>query len=177
MTESDNSPRIVVDTSVYRSAHNDDTRENATSCRAFLTVIANERILVVLTPDIENEWRSHDNEYNTNWRTQMIDGRLFCQIQDCRQSALREQMRRHFTDKDAHLFEAALATDREITSTDDRARRGAASASPRIEELGAIVWVNPANDDERPILWLQRRCPNDTERTLSHFRQHRLRSR
>ncbi len=56
--------------------------------------------------------------------------------------------------KDAHLLEAAIATDKLVSSRDDHARSAFRDAAVSLQELRPIVWVNPTRCEESPIRWL-----------------------
>ena len=68
--------------------------------------------------------------------------------------------------KDAHLLEAAIATDRSVTSRDDHARSLFREVSVSVQELRPIVWVNPTRCDESPIRWLSDGAQAESQRML-----------
>ena len=68
--------------------------------------------------------------------------------------------------KDVHLVEAALATDRLITSQDERVRSALRTASNNVGELKRIVWVNPTRGDEKPVDWLREGAKTEERRLL-----------
>ena len=68
--------------------------------------------------------------------------------------------------KDVHLVEAALATDRLITSQDERVRSVLRTASNNVGELKRIVWVNPIRGDETPTDWLRDGAKTEEHRLL-----------
>ena len=57
--------------------------------------------------------------------------------------------------KDAHLISAAKATDNIVVSLDDNSRRLFAGASKQITDLAGIHWINPNEDYEELITWLE----------------------
>lgn len=71
--------------------------------------------------------------------------------------------------KDAHLVEAALATERTVTSRDDEARGWFARTVGRIPRLTKIVWVNPDVPEEEPIDWLRAGAKPERARTLAQY--------
>ena len=73
--------------------------------------------------------------------------------------------------KDAHLVEAALATEHTVTSLDDKARGWFAESSARIPKLRRIVWVNPDRSTEEPIQWLREGAKREATRTLARHRK------
>ena len=91
-------------------------------------------------------------------------------------NALRERVLRTANNADERqellddllLVEAALATDRTVASLDERVRALFRRATGRVGELRAIVWVNPEQEEEEPILWLERGAPAESERMLGY---------
>ncbi len=71
--------------------------------------------------------------------------------------------------KDLHLIDAAMATDRSIVSLDDTVRKLFADLSDMVGELRNIVWVNPAEENERPVEWLLDGAPAEEERLLHRY--------
>jgi hypothetical protein len=69
-------------------------------------------------------------------------------------------------DKDFHLIEAALASDRAIISLDDTVRQLYSQAAISVGEIKKIVWGNPVNPNDDLLLWLQNNAPADTKRQL-----------
>ncbi|HLN32763.1 MAG TPA: hypothetical protein VK395_33850 [Gemmataceae bacterium] len=68
--------------------------------------------------------------------------------------------------KDCHLLEAALATDSRIASLDEKARHHCAELAVAIEEMRAIIWVNPDVPEEGAIEWLEQGAPAEKRRRL-----------
>ena len=76
-------------------------------------------------------------------------------------------------DKDKHLIAAALVNDSIIVSCNDTARKLYAKAAKEIDKVGTqignIIWINPAIDDERPINWLESGAPASDDKKLINF--------
>lgn len=95
-------------------------------------------------------------------------------VVDCANLALREQLERcgaalRVTNamlKDAHLLEAALATDGIVASRDEKARGAFRAASEVVSLLRRVVWVNPDRADESAISWLEAGAPPEPSRCL-----------
>ena len=47
-------------------------------------------------------------------------------------------------EKDRHLIEAALATDKRVASLDDRVRRHLRDHAAKLSEVPSMCWVNPS---------------------------------
>jgi hypothetical protein len=68
--------------------------------------------------------------------------------------------------KDAHLIEAAIATDSIVISRDETARSLFAEATKTVDALRGVVWVNPENSDEGSIDWLEKGAKVENKRRL-----------
>ena len=68
--------------------------------------------------------------------------------------------------KDAHLLEAALATDSAVASLDEEVRSLLSGVSKHWGRIKPIVWVNPAKPDDQALSWLSAGAPADKARML-----------
>jgi hypothetical protein len=73
-------------------------------------------------------------------------------------------------EKDFLLLTAALATDKTVISLDEKVRKMFDQAAEQVGELTAIVWVNPTQETEQAIDWLENGAKPDKERRLG-FRE------
>ena len=71
--------------------------------------------------------------------------------------------------KDIHLIEAALDTDRTVVSLEKEARRLFAGLAKHARYLKNVIWVNPANDSEKPIAWLEGGANPEEQRMLGFW--------
>lgn len=166
------SRRLVIDADVARSA-GESEHPISSACRQFLEAVLDVEHQVVMSDAILKEWRSHISRYTRRWRRRMYGRRLVLQIQVDQDESLRERIRgavhanqRETVTEDAHLIEAAVASDRLISSQDERARRVFSSASTRVGELRVIVWVNPTRKDQDPVGWLRDGARTEVSRQL-----------
>lgn len=164
--------QLVIDADVARSA-GESIHPISSACRRFLGTMLEVRHHVVMTDTIRKEWRHHRSGFSRKWLTQMYGGRLVKRIEVDKDETLRERIgaallwdQREAAEKDAHLIEAAIATDRLVTSRDEKARRLFGSASVAVGQLRQIVWVNPTKADERPIEWLENGARAEAHRQL-----------
>ena len=159
------SRRLVIDSSVVRAAGGEGAvHPTSKRCRDFLKALLKICHRVVLSDDIKREWDSAGaSRFSQKWLTQMTGRGKVVKLrntrndelrQDIRESAKTERERREML-KDAHLIEAALATDKTVASLDENARSSFRHISTAVPELKPVVWVNPANEDEEPIEWLK----------------------
>jgi hypothetical protein len=174
------SRQLVVDASIAKAVGSAAaTHPTPLRCRAFLQGIAAERgYTMVWTEAIAEEWRRHESAFAIRWRVQMASTQRIFDVDEARDEALREAIVLAATaleaggimQKDTHLIEAALATERTVTSLDERARGWFVRSVGRIPRLAKIVWVNPDIPAESPIAWLRAGAKPEGARTLAQHR-------
>jgi hypothetical protein len=77
-----------------------------------------------------------------------------------------KEAERHALLKDAHLLEAALATDQAIASRDERIRNLLRAKITHLRAVRAIVWVNPGREEENAVAWLIGGARSEPQRRL-----------
>ena len=166
------SRRLVIDADIVNSA-SESKYPISSTCRKFLGTVLDVGHHVVMTKAIREEWYRHMSRYSKRWRRQMWARKRVVKITGERDETLRgridasvSQDQKAMVAKDVHLVEAALATDRLITSQDERVRSALRAASNNVGELKRIVWVNPTREDEKPIDWLRDGAKNEDHRLL-----------
>ena len=164
--------RLVIDADVAHSA-SEAKHPISSTCRKFLETMLEVGHHVVMTDEIKKEWHLHISKYSRRWRRQMYGRRLVTQIKVDEDEILRGRIdaavyldQKAIVAKDVHLIEAAIATDRLVASQDERARRAFGNASANVSELKQIVWVNPTQDEEKPIDWLRDGAKTEAHRQL-----------
>jgi len=131
----------------------------------------------VITAPLREEWRSHQSTYASAWLADMQARRLVDNRVEPASRDLRDQLtqaapshgERELMLKDAHLIEAALATDHTIAALDDRARDHFARTSATVPLLRSVAWVNPNREEESPLIWLRRGARAERGRLLGNF--------
>ena len=105
----------------------------------------------------------------------MYAKKLVVNIQDSYNKDLRDKLSRVAPDeqqeeilKDAHLLEAALATDKIVASMDKEARDSYACVCQQIGEIRDIMWVNPEIEKNSCTGWLKKGAPVEPERQLGY---------
>ncbi len=68
--------------------------------------------------------------------------------------------------KDAHLIEAALATDSRIASLDETVRGHFSRLAASFAPLRRIMWVNPVTEGEKAVEWLEAGAKAERARRL-----------
>ena len=144
------SRRIVIDADVVCAAGGEAaTNELSRSCRDFLRAVHDICHRAVLSTELAAEWKKHQSKFTRKWRRWM-DGKKKLSRRDCpanhalrsKVSAVLTESERNEAEKDFHLVEAALATDKIVISCEDKARGLFAKASASVPELADIMWVN-----------------------------------
>ena len=168
------SRRIVVDTSVARSAGSgEETNEFSDPARAIFNAIENHH-RVVFSEECLREWRKHGREFSRRWLRRMMGRRRILLLGDTTDEALRERLAatctlvrdRRAILKDAHLVEAACQTDRIVISRDETVRDLFRRACSQIQEIRDVCWANPEIAEERVVGWLESGARSEGARTL-----------
>jgi hypothetical protein len=122
---------LVIDASVARTCGTMERREpNAEHCRNFLDAVRSVCHRIAWSETITAEWDRHKRDFAARWLVSMRNLRKLRPVQDERLEELRQAIEEHSKDqnvidkmiKDAHLCEAALATDGRVASLDENAR-------------------------------------------------------
>ena len=167
------SKALVVDASVLQSA-GDTEHEVSKSCREFLESARKICHRVVMTGDLSDEWKRHRTWFTRRWLREIFGCRKQVPCEPDRDEGLRMRIldavegerNKAAVEKDMHLIEAAMANDKRVVSRDDAVRDILRVAAGRVSELRPLVWVNPANEAESAIAWLEGGAEVEVERTL-----------
>lgn len=158
------SKNLVIDASVARASGGEiAVHPTSTITRNFLNTVSAMCHKVVMTPAIRNEWNQHQSSFSRKWRSSMIARKnvILLNIEerhDIRQPIELEDVTPEQKDamlKDCHLLEAAIATDKQIVSLDDKARKLFVGLSHRVTSIQDIMWINPVSDTEKVMTWLE----------------------
>ena len=171
--KSESSKRLVIDASIARAAGRTD-HPISKACRVFLEGVLNICHHVVLTKEITEEWNRHQSNFTVFWRSSMFARRKVARHEVAQNDAFRTSIQNFgFSEKeraavlkDAHLIEAALETDLTIVSLDETARGLLRRAAQNVKPLKQVLWVNPTNDEEHTIGWLEGGAEDEEARQL-----------
>ena len=170
------SKRLVIDTDVAQASGDEDaTAPRAINCRDFLKAVRSQNHRIVMTREINSEWKNHQSRFALEWRVSMDARRRVDRIDTPAYEELRDKVAGTTTDadeienmeKDFHLLQAALAADQTVISLDETIRRLFGRASQQVGEIRGIIWVNPDKAEEQPIAWLQNGALPESRRCLS----------
>ncbi len=174
-----NSKQLVIDTDVAQASGDENaTAPRAINCRDFLKEVMTQKHRMVMTRKISNEWNRHQSRFALEWRASMDARRKVVRIDPLENRELQDKIT-NTTDneddteaiqKDMHLLEAAMQTDKTIVSLDETIRSLFAYASRQVGEIRNIIWVNPERTtEEQPITWLKNGALPEVHRQLSAY--------
>ncbi len=172
-----NSKRLVIDADVARASGSETaTHPRAEHCRDFLNAVLSLSHRMVMTEQINNEWKNHQSRFARRWRVSMdarkkidrIDPPENAELQAKVTTTTNNENEIEALQKDFHLLQAALLTDQTIISLDETVRQLFKRASQQVGEIRRIIWVNPDRTaEEQPTAWLQNGAPSEPHRQLS----------
>ena len=118
---------------------------------------------VVITDDLNRERERHASRFFRKWLTSMFAHKKQDEVPAGPDPELRarvvrttkSQKKKEALEKDAHLVEAALASDCAIVSLDDEARKAHAQAARKVKKIGDVMWVNPDTSAAEALKWLR----------------------
>ena len=173
------SKQLVIDADVARASGSETaTHPRAEHCRDFLNAVLSLSHRMVMTEQINNEWKNHQSRFARRWRVSMdarkkidrIDPPENAELQAKVTTTTNNENEIEALQKDFHLLQAALATDQTIISLDETVPQLFKQASQQVGEIQHIIWVNPDKTaEEQPITWLQNGAPPDPDRQLSAY--------
>ena len=169
------SRRIVVDTDVASSASLTNYPRSE-ACRLALETILAVCHKVVLTPKQDAEWRNHRSRYTLGWLRQMAARGKWHRLPEEPNTGLIDRVDALPDDgtadrlemlKDAHLVEAAMATDGIVLSMDDKMFRRLNRHYTAIGLRQVIAWMNPEAPERACCYWLERGALLEEARCLA----------
>lgn len=175
-----NSRRLVIDASIARAAGGTEaTYPTSKHCRDFLKATLTICHRMVMTPEIEDEWKAHQSKFASKWRRYMEGKKKIYRPTNTVNERLRAKLARIPVSsttkaamlKDIHLIEAALATDEIVISLDEKVRNFFKASAATLGESKTAVWLNPDKEEEAPIAWLENGAKPEKHRLIG-FRPH-----
>lgn len=145
------SRRLVIDASVAAAA-GQTLVPDSRRCREFLQAVLRISHRATMTPQLRAEWIKHQSLFAARWLAEMRSKRKVENFADVRNEELRaDAPNTPSAQKDLHLIEAALATDRIVISLDEPAR-----VELSLKSTAEVMWVNPVNEGGHVIYWLNK---------------------
>ncbi len=145
------SRRLVIDASVA-SAAGQTMAPASRRCREFLQAVLRISHHATMTPLLREEWKSHQSLFAKAWLAEMTSKAKVEAVADVQNEQLRaEAPATRSAQKDLHLIEAALVTDRIVISLDDTAR-----VELSVPAAAEVMWVHPVDEGGHVIYWLNK---------------------
>jgi hypothetical protein len=174
-----NSKRLVIDTSVARSAGGENAvHPESKDCRDFLLAVLSICHKIVVNPEMKAEWYEHESNFFRKWRVQMVAKRNFIYVdkQDNNfldvktqiESLAKTYEHREAMEKDCFLLEVALAHDKIVVSNDEKVRNLFREISAQVTEIREVNWVNPIKPEETPIDWIENGACLEYKRSIGY---------
>ncbi|HEB71342.1 MAG TPA: hypothetical protein ENI77_01830 [Nitrospirae bacterium] len=161
-----NSKLLVIDATVFQAAGGKKgSNQTSSFCSRFLMEVYVICHRAVLTSECNKEWNDHYSHYSIKWKSKMMGARKvdLRHDEEVMNSELRDTIEKHASSeskriamlKDAHLIEAALNSDKIVISLDDKAKNNFSEIAGKFRELKSIVWINPVQEKDKAIQWLE----------------------
>lgn len=169
------SRRLVIDASIARAAGGiEATFPTSKHCRDFLKATLTICHRMVMTPEIEDEWKAHQSKFARKWRRYMEGKKKICRPTNTVNEELRTKLARISVSrtaeaamlKDIHLIEAALATDKIVVSLDETVRNFFNASAASLGDLKNVLWLNPDKEEEESIAWLENGAKPEKNRRI-----------
>lgn len=166
---------LVIDASIAFAAGGLESRQPiGVTCRDFLIAVRGICHRMAWSEVIKAEWDKHESAFALQWRLSMMKLKKLRPVKDELHEDLRDAIGTHSEDqnvaeimlKDAHLIEAALATDRRIVSLDEAVRGHCRRLAATFDILQRVVWANPVLEDEQVTEWIHTGARADRSRLL-----------
>ena len=147
------------------------------NCREFLQAVLTLCHRMVLTTPIQDEWSKHESRFARTWRKSMMARKKIelatvtseYSLEETIASVVADESVTEILEKDRHLLEAALITDKRVASLDDEVRISLRENAHRLLGVPSICWVNPNTPEEQCIAWLTSGAPDEKFRRLGYF--------
>ena len=170
------SKRLVIDASVASAAGgNGSVQKTGKKCRDLLQATYRACHRLVMTSEIEKEWKAEASHYSTKWWRWMKNHTKELWLTSEQLAEVAVDLGRVpaapaeavAMTQDIHLVKAAIRTDRILVSLDDEARRLFAAASSVVPVLQPVMWVNPKEEADAAA-WVSKGACDEARRMLSN---------
>jgi hypothetical protein len=144
------SRRLVIDASVALAAGL-TMKPDSRRCREFLLAVLRISHRAAMSVRLRAEWKRHQSLFAARWLADMTSRGKVEEVVDAPNERLRAEAPATISaQKDLHLVEAALVTDKIVISLDDRARTELA-----VQAAADVMWVHPVGEGGHVIYWLR----------------------
>lgn len=154
---------LVIDADIARSSGLSEHPVSSGS-RALLNSVSENGHSLAMCPKLMTEWKAHRSIFARKWLSSMIAKKKvnFMESPDVTKALISENLKNEkeveIAEKDAHLVDTALKTDKIIASNDDNARKVFCEISSNCGNLRAIKWFNATLDNVFISNYLEKNC-------------------
>lgn len=158
-----NSIAIVVDADIARSSGESEHPVSSGS-RSLLDNVYKNGHKLAMCPTMLAEWKTHRSRFATTWLASMIAKKKVNFIKPEKQTNnlininIKEDAKIRIAEKDSHLIDAALFTDRVIASNDNNARKVFCELAESCGDIKTIKWFNAVSDKKFIENYLATQC-------------------
>lgn len=163
---------LVIDADVMRASGSSE-HPASKNARLILESIRDGGHRIVQTPALKNEHDKHQSRLAKQWRGSMVSRKQWVPKKPPEDALLRAhlvlaQNPEAMNDevavlKDAHLLEAAAASDMRVISKDCTAKELFQKGCPLPDPYGHIQWADATRQPDETLLWIQEGCPDRPE--------------
>jgi hypothetical protein len=165
---------LVIDASVAHASGDISMHPISRSCREFLQGVLKICHCMALSDPVREEWDRHQSRFARLWRSSMVARKKLTSVELKEAISLEKRIPKAESDiflqaimeKDRHLLETALVSEKRVVSLDERVRIQFRTHGFELPEVRSICWVNPSVSEEKSGEWLKAGAPNDPSRTL-----------
>jgi len=149
-----NGESIVVDADVARASGVSEHPSSKNS-RDLLQTLLRIKHKVGFCPILLDEWKKHRSLFAKQWLTSMTARKLVVRlspppiVRAYIDAAEITEAQREIANKDAHIVDAALASDKFIASNDKKARDVFCRVADSSGSLCTVIWAIPSEDGEQ----------------------------
>jgi hypothetical protein len=160
---------IVIDASVAKACGKQAEGSStgiSVACADALQAIKDAGLHAAMSEPLDDEWLRHASTFARKWLVQMFSRKRVRRVESIplhdglRRAlpALPDEGIQRAIEKDLHLIELALVTDRRVLSLDERMRLHLGNLTLRVSALSRVHWANPG--DATCLVWLQAGAPD-----------------
>lgn len=169
--------RLVIDTDVVSSAGGENATDvRSKTCRDLLKTILSSSHRIVITNDIQQEWKRHQSLFAKTWLRTMIARKQVSILNISVNDQLRLKIEKEAINekkceamlKDIHLIEAALITDKIVISIDGTVKGYFQEVAPKVVMLRHVMWINPCIEEDLVRDWLVNGAKLEEKRFLGY---------
>lgn len=161
---------VVIDASIARACGRqgkDSSAAISVACADALQAIKDAGLHAGMSEPLEEEWLRHASTFARKWLVQMFSRKRVRRLESVPLHAglrrvlptLPDEGIQRAIDKDLHLIELALVTDRRIISLDERMRLHLVNLTARVKALSRVHWATPRH--AACLVWLRTGAPDE----------------